>query len=233
VNAPTPVKINSTDDEGPIFADSFETGLNLWSGVIGSSNVITQAVIGPNGGNYGMVATIGPNQEPAYVYDTSPNAEVMYDANFFFNPNQAVTDSPVDIFLGVDQNGTPIFGVQYQYVDTNTFQLRAWLLHNGVTQYTGWDVFGTKPGEDEATVTTHKINVAWTSGQPGGFSFYVDEHLFQSLSGDTSASQLEEVILGPSLGLDAGASGSMYFDEFTSSRLIGLSYMTLAPVVSR
>jgi hypothetical protein len=233
VNAPNPVIINSPDEPGPIFADSFETGLNLWSGVIGSNNVITQAVIGPNGGDYGMVSTIGPEGEPAYVYDTSPNAEVMYDGNFYFNPNNAVTGSPVDIFLGLDQNGQPVFGVQYQYIDTNTFQLRAWVLHNGIPDYTNWDVFTTEPGEDEAPATTHKIDVAWTSGVTGGFSFYVDDHLFASLDGDTSAYQLEEVVLGPSLGLSSGASGSMYFDEFTSSRLIGISYELLLPVITR
>jgi len=44
---------------------------------------------------------------------------------------------------------------------------------------------------------------------------------------------LEEVVLGPSLGLSTGASGSMYFDEFTSSRFIGQTYFFMIPVVSR
>jgi len=233
VDAPAPVQINRPEDEGPIFADSFETGLNQWSGVIGSNDVITPAVVGPNGGALGMVSTIGPDQQAAYVYDTSPNAETMYDANFYFNPNTAVANSPVDVFLGLDQNGQPIFGVQYQTVDSNTFQLRAWVLNNGIPQYTRWDVFRTEPGEDEPVVTTHKIDVAWTSGVRAGFSLYVDDHLFASLIGDTSAYQLEEVVLGPSLGLDAGVSGSMFFDEFTSSAVIGQSYNLLLPVVSR
>jgi hypothetical protein len=230
--APDPAIINSPNEPGPIFADSFETGFNMWSGMIGVSNVITQAVIGPNGGVYGMEATVDPNQ-PAYVYDTSPNAEVMYAANFYFNPNKSVANSPVDIFLGLDQNGQTIFGVQYQSVDSSSFQLRAWVLINGVRRYTSWDVFAAQPGEDDPVVLTHKIDVAWTSSVSGGFSFYIDDQLFTSLSGDTSAHQLEEVVLGPSLGLDAGASGSMYFDEFTSSRLIGLSYIAYLPNVSR
>jgi FtsP/CotA-like multicopper oxidase with cupredoxin domain len=234
VNAPLPVSILALDENAPIFADSFEIGIAPWSGMIGSNDVITQAVIGPNGGALGLVSTIGPDGEPAYVYDTSPNAEVMYDANFYFNPNMAVVNSPVDIFLGLDQNGQPIFGVQYQYVDTNTFQLRSWVLHNDNPVYSSWDVFATDPGEDAPAPTiTHKIDIAWTSGVHAGFSFYVDDHLFTTLSGDTSAYQLDEVILGPSLGLAAGDSGSMYFDEFTSSRLIGLSYMSLLPSISR
>ena len=233
VSAPAPIFINSPDEPGPIFADSFETGLDRWSGVIGSSNVITPAVIGPNGGSLGMVASIGPNGEPAYVYDTSPSAEVMYAANFYFNPNNVAVADPVDIFLGVDQNGQPIFGVQYRSGESNSIQLRAWVLQNGIRKYTSWDMFSTEPGEDEAAVTTHKINVAWTSAKSGGFSFYVDEKLFQSLSGDTSAYQLEEAILGPALGLASGDLGSMYFDEFTSSRLLGLTYVSMLPTISR
>lgn len=232
VYAAAPITTLRPTQAGPIFADSFETGLNYWSGVIGESNVITPAVIGPNGGIFGMAATVNPNQ-PAYVYDTSPSAEVLYDANFYFNPNTAATGGPVDIFMGVDQNGLLIFGVQYQYVDANTFQLRGWFLDDGAPKYTGWDVFAAEPGEDDPVVMTHKINVAWKSGVNAGASFYFDEKLFTTLVGDTSASQLEEVILGPSLGLSAGDSGSMYFDEFTSSRVSGLTYLMLLPTVIR
>ncbi len=231
--APAPITTLVIGEPGPIFADSFETGLNMWSGVIGSSNVITQAVIGPNGGDLGMVSTIGSNGEPAYVYDDSPAAETMYDGNFYFNPNGAVTDSAVDIFLGLDQNGQPIFGVQYKYVDDNTFKLRAWAMHSDGPEYSGWDVFSKEPGDDDPTVLTHKIDVAWASGAGGGISFYVDDQLVRTLIGDTSAFQLEEVILGPSLGLNANSSGSMYFDEFTSSRVPGLSFMSLLPVINR
>jgi FtsP/CotA-like multicopper oxidase with cupredoxin domain len=232
VNAASPITTLAIDQSGPIFADSFETGLNMWSGVIGSANISTQAVISPNGGAYGMAATIGPNGEPAYVYDNSPAAEVMYDANFYFNPNKAVTDSPVDIFIGLDQNGQPLFGVQYQSVDANTFQLRTWAMIGADPVYSNWDEFATAPGSNLAAMT-HKLDVAWASGASAGLSFYVDDHLYQTLSGDTSAFQLEEVVLGPSLGLDAGASGTMYFDEFTSSRLLGLTFISLLPSVSR
>ncbi len=233
VSALLPITILSPNEPGPIFADSFETGLDKWSGIIGSSNVTAQAVIGPNGGNYGMVSTIGLNQEAAYVYDTSPNAEVMYDANFYFNPNTAVTANPVDIFLGIDQVGQPVFGVQYQHVDANSYELRSWLMTADGRKFSGWTLFSVEPGDDDPMSFTHKINVGWVSGSQGGFSFYVDDHLVSSLVGDTSASQIEEAILGPALGLSAGDSGSMYFDEFTSSRLSGLTFLTILPVVER
>ncbi len=233
VAAPLPITIQSNDEPGPIFADSFETGLDQWSGLIGDSNVITNAVLGPNGGTLGMVATIGASQEPAYVYDTSPNAEMMYEGNFYFNPNTAVSDSAVDIFLGLDQNSQPIFGVQYKFLDANSYALRAWAMHNDGPEYTSWDVFTKEPGDDDPISLTHKIDVAWASGVSGGISFYIDGKLFRTLTGDTSAFKLEEVILGPSLGLSTSAHGSMYFDEFTSSRVPAITYSALLPVVSR
>jgi len=82
-------------------------------------------------------------------------------------------------------------------------------------------------------IMTHKINVGWVSGANAGFSFYIDDHLFTTMIGDTSAFKLEEVILGPALGLSADDSGSMYFDEFTSSRLIGLTYINLLPTMDK
>jgi FtsP/CotA-like multicopper oxidase with cupredoxin domain len=232
VQAPLPITTLELDAPGPIFADSFETGLNMWSGFIGDSGVITNAVLGPSG-TYGMVATIGSEGAPAYVYDTTPNAEDMYEGNFLFNPHGAITEKPVDIFLGLDQVGTPIFGVQYKYIDANSFGLRAWALHNDGRQYSSWDVFVTEPGEDNPTVLTHKIDIGWASGLNGGVSFYVDNKLFSTLNGDTRSFKLEEVLLGPSLNLSANDSGSMYFDEFTSSRLLALSYQTLLPNISR
>ncbi len=233
VAAPGPITILSSGEPGPIFADSFETGLNMWSGIIGDSTVITPAVIGPNGGKLGLVTTIGQNGERAYVYDLTPSAEDVYEGNFYFNPNTAITDTPVDIFLGLDQIGRPVFGVQYQFIDANNFELRAWSLNADGKLYSSWDVLTTEPSEDEPVIRTHKIDVAWISSGGGGMSFYVDDKLVQTLAGDTSASQLEEVILGPSLGLNAVASGSMFFDEFTSSSVPGLAYSALLPIVSR
>jgi hypothetical protein len=181
-----------------------------------------------------MVAKINGGEQPAYVYDLSPNGEVMYDANFYFNPNQAVTANPVDIFLGIDQNGQPIFGVQYQYLDPLSFAVRSWFMNNGIPEFSSWDVIVAEdPGEDEPVALTHKIDVSWVSGQKAGFSFYVDDRLASTMTGDTSASQMEEAILGPALGLSAGDIGSMYFDEFTSSRLVGVTYENLLPVLNK
>ncbi len=181
-----------------------------------------------------MAATFGgADLAPAYVIDRSPNGEIEYDAHFYFNPNGAsANDSPVDIFTGLDQNGQPTFGVQFQTESATVFDLRGWVMQNGDLVYTQWKKYSTVNEEPEDIVNaTHKIDVAWMSGASAGFSLYLDDTLLQTLTGDTSAYQLKEVLLGPSLGMDASASGTLYFDEFTSSRLNGVTFTFFMPVV--
>jgi hypothetical protein len=205
----------------PVFADSFETGLNQWDGGIGKTEVTPLAVMGPHGGKMGLAATLkaGYDPKPSYLYDLSPNNDTVYDANFYFNPNGTLSDnSPIDIFIGLDQNGQPTFGVQYQTEGPLTYKLRGWVMQNGEQVFTDWDSFTVEEEEDDAS-QTHKIDLAWKSDTSGGINLYIDDQLFASLRGDTSAFQLDEVLLGPAMGITPQASGTLYFDEFTSSRI--------------
>jgi hypothetical protein len=230
VNAAAPITtlFAPNQEEAPIFADSFETGLAQWSGVIGNVQIDPQAVIGLAGGSLGMATNVGEGS-PAYVYDTTPDGEVMYDANFYFDPNGATSnDSPIDIFIGLDQDGQPTFGVQFQTELTSTYEIRGWVMQNGAPVFTAWDKLTPEESEDIIS-NIHKIDIAWQSGASAGFSLYIDDTLFTTLNGDTSAYQLDEVLLGPSLGLTASASGTLYFDEFTSSKVNGIQYNLYLP----
>lgn len=231
--AAAPVTILSPVNElgTSIFADSFEIGLAPWSGVIGDVTINSLAAFGPQGGSLGMASGIGVEGQSAYVYDLSPNNESVYDANFYFNPNSTQAYDPIDIFLGIDQASQIVFGVQYQSVDLNTFQLRGWIMSNGQPVYTSWKVFATEPGDDDiVTNTVHKIEVAWMSGAIGGFTLYVDDERVGSVSGNLGPSLLDEVVLGPSLGLVGNSSGVMYFDEFSSSNVQGgVEYINYVP----
>jgi hypothetical protein len=73
--------------------------------------------------------------------------------------------------------------------------------------------------------------VAWESGAQAGLSLYLDDNLFTTLTGDTSSYKLDEVLLGPVMGQTVNAQGTLYFDEFTSSSLSGLSYNIFMPNV--
>ncbi len=218
-----------------IFANSFANGLDGWAGVVGNVQVAAAAAMGANGGAQGMAAAVAPAAlmpsgpsaaQPAYVYDTSPSGETNYDASFFFNPNGAVTgDDPVNIFAGLNQDGLPIFGVQVQNDEQpSSYQVRGWVLQNGEKVFTSW----SKISND-----AHRIELAWNSGGNAGFSLYVDDGLALSVMGDTSAYQLYEALLGPSMGLSANSSGTMYFDEFTSSRISAASYSLFLTTVAK
>ncbi len=106
-----------------IFANAFSAGALGWAGLVGNVAFIAQAAMGVAGG-LGMAAPApvvpaaalsAETLLPSYVYDTSPDNEAVYDASFYFNPNGFDTgDGPVDIFVGLDQDSLPVFGVQYE-----------------------------------------------------------------------------------------------------------------------
>jgi len=220
------VSIVTSGTAGPgtpfIFASNFADGLAGWAGVVGNVQANQPAAVGPEGGAMGMAAVIaapalnglladGP--KPAYVVDASPAAEVSYDASFWFDPNSVdLDDGEVDIFVGTDVDGNAIFGVELEpdSDDEGKFEISAWAL------------FGEEDEETESVYLSdgpHQIEVVWQSGATAEFSLMIDGQLIQKLTGDSSATKLEDVFLGPSSSLAAGATGTMFFDEFASNRL--------------
>jgi hypothetical protein len=217
-----------------IFGNNFNAGLAGWAGQVGNVQVSPLAEMGPDGTGQGLVAVLGTGEPvlqgsdanlAAYVHDDTPAGERVYSARFYFNPNGTLTgdDSPIDIFAGVDGSGEAIFGVQYQS-EGDEVELRGWALADGQKVYTDWE---------DITNEAHVIEIAWVSGSSAGLSLYIDESLAETVSGDTSAYQLEGVLLGPSAGVTEAASGTMYFDEFVSERLNGVSYNVFLPVMDR
>jgi FtsP/CotA-like multicopper oxidase with cupredoxin domain len=245
---PTPMSASVTTNDsggiGPfsfntlspfIFANNFENGTVGWAGQVGAVLVIPQAAMGDNAGAGGMAVDLGPATEDvttvhnppaaAYVFDTSPNHEVSYDASFWFNPNGSDSGSnTVDIFTGLDEAAQPAFGIQYQLDQSQEegYQIRGWVMHNGVKDFTQW-----APVANAA----HYIEAAWLSGVPVGFSVYVDDHLIGTSTGNTSSQKLAQVWLGPLNGLSGTTSGTLYFDDFSSTRVNGVQFASYMPVV--
>jgi hypothetical protein len=226
---------------GNILATSFENGLAAWSGVVGNVQTLPQAAMGTDGGTHGMDAVIGSGQggpglglaapdagvpQPAYVFDTTPSGEILYHASFFFNPNSANPgSSPIEIFVGLDKRSLPVFGVQFEPSTTQpNYELRAWVMQNGTQVFTDWYDISNAP---------HQVEIAWQSNSSSGFNLLIDGFLRRSLHGDTSAYTLDSVRLGPSSGLTATATGSLYFDQFNSNRLNAVKYNLHLPVVLR
>ena len=217
-----------------LFANSFENGTAGWAGTVGNVLVVPQAAIGPDAGKAGMAVNFGAAPEdltgnppaPAYVYDTSPKNETQYDASFEFAPNGSDSGSdPVDIFTGLD-GATPAFGVQYQLNQDveEGYQIRGWVMQSGVKVYTAWA---------NVSNAAHYIEVAWKSGVQAGFSLYVDLHLVGTVTGDTSSQTLTKVLLGPARGMSGTTSGTIYLDDFFSSKINGITFNSYLPTISR
>ena len=216
-----------------IFADSLNT-LAAWSGVFGNVQVITQAAMGGVPGT-GMAAVILPLAplgvnaaavpQPAYVVDNSPDRETSYNASFYFDPNDFISGSePVEIFAGLDQDGQLTFGVQIKNhaAPSDDYDIRAWVMQNGERAYTDWVVISD---------ARQLIEVDWQSGSAGGLGLLVDDVKVASLIGNTSAYQVDGVLLGPSTGVNASTAGTLYFDEFASNRIQSGPYAVYMPMV--
>lgn len=203
-----------------IFADSFESNnFAAWSANTGSIVVNTASRLGPSG-TYGMQATV-TGGATGYVTDNTPRLDASYYARFYFHPHSVLTgnNNAVTIFTGRNAAGTSIFEVQMrrQNAGGGTYQIRGVVLRSGGTSFTNWY---------NITNASHYISISWTSGSAGAGSLrlYRDGTLLQSiLNINTSAYLLDSVRLGPSAGVAAGSSGSMYFDVFASTRRTALT----------
>ena len=174
-----------------------------------------------------VLGNVAPAQasaaQPAYVFDTSPNGVASYDASFYFSPNGSASgEDPVDIFVGLDQNGQPAFGIQYQLEDTqaSTYEVRSWVVVNGDKVFSDWTPISNG---------AHKLEAAWRSGS---LSLYTDDNLSATLAGASGEQKLSEVFLGAVSGLSGSTSGTLYFDEFTSSQLNGVQFNSYIPLIN-
>ncbi|MCJ7551427.1 MAG: multicopper oxidase domain-containing protein [Anaerolineae bacterium] len=206
-----------------VFANGFTNGLAGWAGQVGNVQANAAAAMGGVAGQ-GLAANMAGaavaaqavtlGAQPAYVYDQTPDALGFYLANFYFDPNDAVTgDNPVDIFIGLDAENEPVFGIQFMHTAAapDTYQIRGWVeaeeLDAELEVYTDWVTIANAP---------QNIQLDWRSKENVDVLFYVDGSIVATLNADTSEYKLDEVRLGPSGVMDDSASGTMYFDEFVS-----------------
>jgi FtsP/CotA-like multicopper oxidase with cupredoxin domain len=199
-----------------VFANGFLNGLAGWTGQVGNVQAIPAAAMG-GGAGLGLAANMAAAAQavtaaaqPAYVYDQTPEQFGYYIANFYFDPNDAVTgDNPIDIFIGLDAESEPIFGIQFLHTAAapDTYQIRGWVEAEGVEVYTDWTPLTNAP---------QNLQLDWRSKENAAVLLYVDGDIVATLTAETSEYKLDEVRLGPSRGIEDSASGTMYFDEFVS-----------------
>jgi len=169
-------------------------------------------------GSYGLQARID-NNNPLYVTDEHPSAEMHYRARFYFDPNSIVMSNKDQhfIFEGYASNGDAILGIEFRYFGA-TYYIRAALAgDNSRWDYTSWYAIGDAP---------HSIELDWwaataLNANNGGITLWIDgvqdSDYITSIDNDTC--RVETVRLGPVSGIDNRTRGIYYFDAFESSKL--------------
>ncbi len=219
-----------------VFLNGFSNGFASWNGQVGNVQASAAAAMGGAGGQ-GLVAAMG--DQPAYVYHQIPAALGSFMANFYFNPNGAITsDIPVDIFAGLDADGVAIFGVQFLHTAgvSDPYQIRGWARTADGNVYTDWAPIAN---------AEQNIQLDWQSDLSSSLNLYVEGEVVASVTADTSLYKVIEERLGPSLGDDdivsistagvtAAASGTVFLDEFISlSTEAPIPFKVYMPMLAR
>ncbi len=211
----TTLTLNINQRANAIFSDGFESGnFSAWSATGGTPADMAVNGAAKQSGSFGMAAAVSGGAS-GYVQDNSPAVDATYHARFYFNPNNytsTTNGTARTIFTGLTGSGGNVFTVQVRRQSNGTYQVSATVNGSGGTTSTAWVTISA------AAFT--RIEVAWASGSSASFSLYVGSSTTPTftLTGlNTSAIKLETVRLGPQ-GVLTGVGGTMYFDNFVSTR---------------
>ena len=181
---------------------------------IGDLSVNTSCVL--EGGD--CLAALIDDQTAIYVEDTTPTDETDYQTRFLFDPNglsmgegeeldifQALDDTVVAFQVQLKKNGAS-YDIRLQVNDDNPSP-----------QTTAWETIDNN---------VHEIVVEWWADTDGGADsggddgvarLWIDGVLIGTLTDiDNDTHQVDKARLGAVAGIDAGTSGSMYFDDYAS-----------------
>ena len=208
-----------------IFADGFESGdTSRWSLTASDSGDLV--VTGPaalDGTAFGLQGLVD-DTAGIFVLDESPQNEGRYRARFYFDPNdfdpgEALLRFRTRILLVFeDAPARRLAGIVLRRIGGNySLMGRARLDDNSQTN-TPFFPIANGP---------HFVEIDWQrssgpSADDGRFELFIDGASMSVLTGlDNSISSVDSVRLG-ALSVKAGASGTVYWDEFESRRLNGI-----------
>jgi YD repeat-containing protein len=166
-------------------------------------------------GNYGMQAVVD-DTTAIYVRDDTPASETRYRFRFHFDPN-SITMANGDYHSIVEAGATNLAViVNFKYSTASGYQLKAKARKDDGT-YADLAYYSISDAP-------HVVEVEWTAATAAGAnngttSLWIDGALKETYSGiDNDAQRVDWVKLGAVSGLDAGTSGTYYFDSFASNR---------------
>lgn len=167
-------------------------------------------------GNQGVQAVID-DANTIYVTDDNPNAESRYRARFYFDSNSIPMASGDThyIFKGFAGTSTEVLRLEFRQF-AGGYQVRVALLSDGNTWISNiWFNITDAP---------HAFELDWRAATSagannGGLAFWIDGVLQLDLTGiDNDTWRIDRARLGALSGIDAGTSGTYYFDAFESRR---------------
>src|SRR5215212_3049303 len=200
-----------------IFADDFESGsLSAWSTSVTDGGDLSVNASAALVGSQGLRAVIN-NTTSIYVTDDTPNAETMYRARFYFDPN-SITMSNGNahyIFYGYTGSSTDVVRIELRR-SSGLYQLQAALRNDKSTwSISNWITINDAP---------HFVELDWRASTAAGanngsLTFWIDGIQQANLTGvDNDTRRIDRVRVGAVSGLDSGTSGTYYFDAFESRK---------------
>jgi hypothetical protein len=167
------------------------------------------------GSSHGMQALIN-DTTAIYVRDDTPNAEAVYNARFYFDPNSITMTSGANHFIFYGYSGSKaVLRVQFRF-SNGAYQIRAGLQNNG----SSW----TDTSYMAISDAPHAIEVNWKAATGSGanngtLTFWIDGAQVGSVSGIANDThKIDSIRLGAVNAIDAGTSGTEFFDAFESRR---------------
>ena len=222
-----------------IFADEFESGdFSAWSSATTDGGDLSVSSSAAYQSNYGMQALIN-DTIAILLKDDSPTDATHYRARFYFDPNSLVMSDGNEhsIFSGKDNlTSTELFTVRLNY-SNGDYRLVTRVKDDGDTYSDG--------GYHTISDDWHAVEIEWqaasASGADDGYlKLWIDDTLVDTVGNvDNDTRSVRQIKLGATDSLDAGTSGTMYFDHFDSSRntyigpLAGMPALAWADSVSR
>lgn len=200
-----------------IFADGFESGnLSAWTSNSNDAGDLSASASAALVGSHGL-QTVIDDTNTIYVTDDTPNAEPRYRARFYFDPN-SMTMSSGDahfIFKGFMGTSNDVLQVEFRN-SAGAYQIRGKILNDASAfVVTNWFTITDAP---------HSIEVDWrastgAAANNGGLTLWIDGAQQVDLTGvDNDTLRIDRVRLGALAGMDAGTSGTYFFDAFESRR---------------
>ena len=215
--SPTPTTGTNPPAPDAIFASGFESGdLSEWSGSSNGGGDLSVSPAAALVGSNGMQAVIN-DTTAMYVNDGTPYAEPRYRARFYFDPNSiTMADGDANvIFRGISGTSTGVVRVEFGF-SGGSYQIRAGVASDG-SAWTNTDWFSISDAP-------HPIELDWLAAtaagaNDGSLTLWIDGAQKANLTGvDNDTLRIDRARLGALASLDAGTSGTYYFDAFESRR---------------